>query len=115
MKTKIIFIFLFFLLLYSACSTQLLTLTQSDADRGAAKFEGTTIASLNEGKAIFEANCDMCHRLKSPSSRSEEKWNLIVPQMVKKVNRKIGSEEINPKKQELLRRYLVTMSSAISK
>jgi cytochrome c5 len=112
MKTKPIF-FLFTLAFFVACNAQLLTLTQADADRGAEKFEGTTIESLNQGKAIFEANCNRCHGLKKPSSKSEEQWNSIVPQMVKKVNKLAGREEINPRNQEFLRRYLVTMSSSI--
>jgi cytochrome c5 len=112
MKTKSIFLF-FAIAFFAACSTQLLNLTQADADRGAVKFEGTTLESLNQGKAIFEANCNRCHGLKNPSSKNEEQWNTIVPQMVKKVNKLVGSEEINPRKQELLRRYLVTMSSSV--
>ena len=114
MKQKIAVLVLS-ILIFAACSTQVLILTQSDADRGAAKFTGTTFESLTHGKEVFEANCDMCHRLKKPGSKTEEEWNKIVPKMVKKVNGKVGSEQINPQKQELLRRYLVTMSAPADK
>jgi|WetSurMetagenome_2_1015567.scaffolds.fasta_scaffold562046_2 cytochrome c5 len=112
MKKKTL-LFSLFILFLVACSTQLIKLTQADADRGAAKFEGTTLESLNRGKAIFEANCDKCHGLKKPGSRNEQQWNTIVPQMVKKVNKSNGQEVIDPQKQELLLRYLVTMSSPL--
>ena len=109
MKTKTILISLSIVFL-SACSAKLMTLTQSDADRGSAKFKGATLESLNEGKNIFQANCNRCHGLKNPASRTEDKWNTIVPVMVKKLNTKLGKEEIDAKKQELLLQYLVTMS-----
>lgn len=96
----------------AACSPKLMEVTQTDADRGAAKFKTVTVASLSEGKTIFTENCNECHGLKSPGSKSEEKWNKIVPEMVKKLNQKMGKEIIDSKKQELLLQYLVTMSTA---
>lgn len=90
-------------------------LTQADADRGAAKFPGTTLASLIEGKTSYETHCQTCHGLKTPASQTEDGWKKIVPNMVGKVNRKAGKEAISAEMQESILRYVVTMSSAPAK
>ena len=114
MKSKIVLIGIAIAII-SACSPKVVTLTQADADRGAAKFKGVTVESLNEGKAIFQQNCNECHGYKKPASRTEEKWNKIIPGMVAKLNQKMGKEVIDAQKQELLLQYVVTMSSASKK
>jgi cytochrome c5 len=98
-----------------SCSAKLLVPTQADADRGMTKYEGLSLTSLLEGKALFEQNCSKCHGLKSPTSRNEEKWNKIVPIMVKKVNKKAGKEELDAAEEQLILKYLVTMSTAPGK
>lgn len=107
---KIIFITLIGML--TACSAKLIRPTQADVDRVAAKYPAYTLAELNEGKAIYEQQCAACHALQKPASRNEEAWKKIVPVMVTKVNKRAGKEEISPEKQEILLRYLVTMSTA---
>lgn len=82
--------------------------TQADADRGAAKFPGYTLAELNEGKALYESNCGTCHALKKPSSESEAEWRRIVPIMVGKVNK--NKQVLNDHSQDLILRYVITMS-----
>lgn len=77
--------------------------TQSDADRAAQKWPGTTLSDLDKGKAIYQANCNKCHPYKSPTSRNEEAWNKIIPQMAKKA--KLSSED-----ESLVLKYVVTMS-----
>lgn len=85
--------------------------TQSDADRMSTKFEGGyTLAQLEQGKTLYENNCGICHSLYAANSRMEEVWNQIVPKMVMKVNKKSGKEALNASDEELIRRYLVTMS-----
>ena len=97
----------------AACTaTKLLTPTQTDADRGAKTYPGYTLTDLNQGKALFEQNCNKCHGLKNPASRNADKWGQIVPVMVKRANKKAGSEIINDKDQALILHYLVTMSTA---
>src|SRR5688572_26276175 len=109
MKKILILVFTAFIV---SCSAKLYTPTQSDADRGAAKYPGLSLADLNEGKATYEQKCQTCHGLKSPSSKDEAGWNKIVPPMVAKVNKKAGREEINEARKDQLLRYLVTMSNA---
>jgi cytochrome c5 len=110
MKKSLILILIVVL---TACSSaKLLTPAQSDVDRVSVKYPGFTLADLNEGKAMFEQTCNRCHRLKDPASRSEDKWNKIVPQMIGKLNKKEGREVVDDKQQAIILKYLVTMSSA---
>lgn len=82
--------------------------TQADADRGAAKFPGYSLAELNEGKTLYETNCGTCHGLKKPTSEPESEWRRIVPIMVKKVNK--DKLVLNARSEDLILRYVVTMS-----
>jgi cytochrome c5 len=84
--------------------------TQGDVDRVQTKFPGYTLTDLNEGKQLFEANCNLCHGYKKPASRTEEEWKEIVPRMVKKVNNKEGHSVSADGEQKILR-YVITMGS----
>src|SRR5664279_5768116 len=108
---------IFFIVVLVACGStaKLASSQQSDADRGAAKYPGYTLADLNNGRDLFQQNCNRCHHLKDPQSRNEAKWNKIVPVMVKKLNKKEGKIVIDDQQQESILRYLVTMSSAPTK
>jgi cytochrome c2 len=99
-------------ILLAACkSTKLLTPSQSDVDRVSSRYPGYTLAELNHGKAIFTQYCGQCHKLKKPESRTEEQWKTIVPRMVAKVNKK-EKDAIDADEEEVLLKYLVTMSTA---
>ena len=108
-------LFIATIILLSACGARLMMPTQADANRGAAKFAGLTLADLEKGKSIFEHNCNKCHPLKSPTGRNEEKWNKVVPRMVYKVNHKMHETRIDSASQVILLHYLVTMSTAPKK
>ena len=98
-------LYLYAIVLFSACSVTLLAPAQADADRGADKFPGLTLADLQQGKALYEANCGKCHGLKKPESRDEAGWREIMPPMAKKA-------KINDQEQQLILQYVVTMSEA---
>lgn len=85
--------------------------TQTDADRVQDKFPGYTLEQLYEGKVLYELNCALCHSLEKPSSESEEKWKVIVPDMVGKVNRR-SINGIDAAGEEKILRYLITMGPA---
>lgn len=84
--------------------------TQGDVDRVQSKFPGYTLDELYQGKQLFEANCNLCHKLKKPASEPESEWKEIVPRMVKKVNSKEG-HHIDEAGQEKILRYVITMGS----
>ena len=77
---------------------------QSDADRAAQKFPGTTLADLTEGKSIFETKCHKCHSLKKPFGKSDEAIEKSLPRMAKRAN-------IDSKQQDMVLKYLLTMNT----
>ena len=101
------------LLMLGACKpVQLVTPTQADVSRVSQKFPGITVDELNEGKSIFENNCDLCHRLKNPVKKNEKQWHRIVPKMVRRVNWIRKENGIDSTSKQILLKYLITMSSA---
>ncbi len=101
-------------LLLAACGSKMMELSNADAERGAVKFPGLTVAALTQGKTHYETHCQSCHGLYSPASRTEPQWRGIVPNMVIKANKKMGKMgmPIDSAVQESILRYVVTMSSA---
>ncbi|UKJ07126.1 hypothetical protein [Solitalea lacus] len=97
----------------AACGTKKV-LTKDDADvaRGALKYPGYTLTEFHAGKTATESYCGSCHALKNPANFNEAQLSTTVPKMVKKANRKAGSEVIDAKTQESILKYMVTMSSA---
>ena len=94
-----------------ACSPKVLTTpTQADVDRGSSMFPDYTLAELNEGKSLYIAKCGTCHKVKNPQSKTVEGWKNIVPIMTKKANK--NKENIDPKTQDAILKYLTTMCSA---
>ena len=104
------------ILILAACKpVQLVTPTQADVDRMSDKFPDLTLEDLNMGKSTFQEDCHYCHRLKDPESKSEKRWNRIVPKMVKRVNWIKKEDGIDSTSQEILRKYLITMSKRAGK
>ncbi len=85
---------------------------QTQVARGAARYPGYTTDMLSEGKSLYEGNCGNCHGLYKPTSETPEKWAEIVPWMAKKTNKAAGSEILDATKQDLILKYLVTMTTA---
>jgi len=113
---KTLYVFIGFLLVMAACSTtKLVQPTQADVDRGVQKYSSLTLADLNQGKAIYERECNLCHGLKNPGSKNEDQWKKIVPKMVQKANSKKGKIAIDQKTEETLLQYLITMCTAPAK
>lgn len=85
-------------------------LTQADADRGASRFPGLTLADLSKGKADCEKYCSTCHDLKKPKSETPEAWQKIVPGMAKRAEKQAGKVVIDEQAQQSILKYLITMS-----
>jgi hypothetical protein len=111
---RIVFVFLI-IAFFSACSAKLIAPAQSDVDRVSGKYPGYSLAELNADKALYQSTCSRCHGLKNPRSRSEEKWNEIVPVMIGRLTKKEGKEVIDAKQQAAILRYLVTMGPEAKK
>jgi cytochrome c5 len=98
----------FAMIILSACKVSSITPSQQDVDRVSSRFPGYTLASLNEGKMLFETKCSKCHNAKKPQSRTEAQWKKIVPRMTQMANKK--TENITPENQEAILKYLITMA-----
>ena len=93
------------LLLLAACAAKKTAVVISDADanRASAKYPGATLATLQQGKMLYENNCGKCHGLKSPSAYNEEQWGKHVKRMAPKA-------KIDKPTEDLILQYVVTMS-----
>jgi hypothetical protein len=106
---------IFLIMAVTGCTVKLMVPAQSNVDRVAGKYPGYSLPELSADKALYESTCSRCHRLKNPTSRSEAKWDKIVPKMIGRLNRKEGREVIDAKQQESILRYLVTMGPEVKK
>jgi cytochrome c5 len=90
------------LIVLAGCSaSKMVTMTQADADKAAAKFPGATLASLQEGQKLYNDECGTCHALKATTWGNETEWKGIIPPMAEKA-------EINASQQNLITQYLLT-------
>jgi len=98
-------------LIIVACVSQKLSEpTEMDVEKGKTKFENLTLQELKEGKNLYSQHCSTCHKLFSPTSKTEEEWNKIIPIMVKKANSKAGQTVISPTDEEKIKKYLIVLS-----
>jgi cytochrome c5 len=58
-------------------------------------------AQMAEGKTLWESNCAKCHKLFTPESRDVEKWEAVLPRMVKRA--KLSDQQAG-----MVRAYLIT-------
>jgi cytochrome c5 len=89
-----------------SCSAKVFVPSEADASKMAPKYPGTTVASLNSGKVLYESKCAQCHEAKKPTSKTEEQWRKLVPDMVGLAKKK-GKQEVSSEEQELILRYLI--------
>lgn len=86
----------------AACAPVVLkTPAQSDADKLSAKYPNTTLQELNEGKKLYEENCNRCHSLKKALSKSEATLVEEVPRMAKKA-------KVDDRSKDLILKYLLS-------
>lgn len=58
---------------------------------------------LMAGKALFETNCNKCHKLFDPASKTDLKWNPTL-------NRMVPRTKLNDADGQLVRAYIVANS-----
>lgn len=95
----------------SACSPKLSNPTNDDLTIAKSKFGDVTLQELQEGKKLYQENCNLCHKLYKPQMFSEEKWRNIIPPMVRKVNKKVGQEVLKTQDENKILKYVLTMQS----
>jgi cytochrome c5 len=62
-------------------------------------------AQMEEGKSLWQASCNKCHKLYDPASRTVGKWENVLPRMVKRA-------KLNDEQAGMVRAYLITHASA---
>lgn len=102
---KKLLILSFCLAIVASCASKktVASLTESDGARAASKYPGASLATLQQGKTMYEENCSKCHGLKSPTAYNEEQWGKHVKRMAPKAR-------IDKATEELILQYVVTMS-----
>jgi len=96
MRSKNVIVALVFMSIIFFCCTGTKSLSSANkpnlvpdsTDVVAAKshWSGVTLASLNQGYAIYSDKCVECHEMKMPQDFSVSDWNGILPKMGKKAN-----------------------------
>jgi cytochrome c5 len=104
MKKSIFFLATIIFLAACASKKAVVSLSESDASRAAAKYPGASLATLQNGKMLYEEKCSNCHGLKNPTAYNEEQWGKHVKRMAPKA-------KIDKLTEELILQYVVTMSA----
>ncbi len=96
----------------ASCSPKVIMPKQANIDNIATKHPDYTLADAKEGRSLYIQHCATCHGLKRPQDFTEEKWNVLVPAMVKKTNKKAGKEVVDAASSDKILKYVVTMCAA---
>lgn len=96
---------IFAAVLFASCSAKIFVPAESDVRTVTAKYPKATLADLKSGKALYETKCTQCHGAKKPSSKTEEQWHKIVPEMAGMAKKK-GKAQISAEEQDLILMYL---------
>jgi mono/diheme cytochrome c family protein len=91
----------------AACASALPPLpSAADATRVQARFTGSSVESLREGRTLYLARCGSCHALRDPSSLPPDAWAGEVRDM-----RTSKGVRLNPEDEQRITAYLVAVSS----
>jgi len=104
MKNKIFTACIVATVMVACAPKQIITITDVHAAKAATKYPGATLASLQEGKSLYEGNCGKCHGLKKPSAYNEQQWGKNVARMAPKA-------KIDKHTEDLILQYLVIVGA----
>lgn len=73
--------------LMAQCTAKKATSSSMTPDQKVAEVKKNfTDEQMEEGRVVFEASCQKCHKLYEPGSRDVEKWERVLPRMNKRAN-----------------------------
>ena len=81
------------------------TPAMSAESKVAAVKKNFSAQQLEEGKTLWQGNCDRCHKLFTPDSRDVEKWERVLPRMIKR-------SKLTDMQGQMVRAYLLTNAKA---
>lgn len=91
----------------AACASAIRQPTPADAELAQARYPGTTLEDLRQGRSLYVAKCAGCHQLYLPTSKKPEAWPAVVADMAPR-------SAMGPEKARLIERYLVAAAHAHS-
>lgn len=96
---------LLLLLAALGCAGQLPPPTEADALRASARYPGTTVADLTEGRRLYVERCSGCHALVRPQAKGPDEWPKLVAEMTERA-------KLPEATAQQIVRYLVVASGA---
>ena len=87
------------------CAAGLPPVTELQAERASERWPGTSVAQLEQGRALYQGRCGNCHQLFSPGHFPEQRWRVEIAEMRERAH--LSAEQEN-----LIFQYLATASSS---
>lgn len=103
MKKLFVLSILTFVMAACAAKKATVSITDAHAQKAAAKYPGASMATLQQGKTLYEDKCGKCHGLKDPGAYDEAQWGKHVKRMAPKA-------KIDKPTEDLILQYVVTLS-----
>jgi cytochrome c len=89
------------LLLIQCTPKKTTTTVMTPAQKVADVKKNYTEAQMEEGKTLWQGNCNKCHKLFDPGSRTVDKWEAVLPSMTKRA-------KLNDQQAGMVRAYLLS-------
>ncbi len=112
---KYTFLTVIIALVFYACGTSKKQKTEADMEKNVGKVATDTtinfedpnkMTDLAAGGSIYRNQCTLCHEEKNIKAHSYQEWVEIVEDMSKRVNKKLGREDITPQREAQLLSYI---------
>lgn len=78
---------------------------RSDADKVAEVKEKYTDQQMEQGRDLWSSNCNKCHKLYTPESRTVKSWENVLPRMVKRA-------KLDDAQAGMVRAYLISHAAS---
>lgn len=91
--------------LIAACGSKRTTIESEEVIEVVSKYDNVSDEDLQQGQALYEKHCVSCHKLKTVEDYSVEAWEMIVPKMVIKANKKYP-DSIDSLSEDLILKYV---------
>ncbi len=78
----------------SACSPKVSKPVAGTTEPAAPPAKHYSAAQLEEGHAIYTNSCGRCHKLFVPADKSQDKWERVLPRMIKRAKLTEGQGEL---------------------
>lgn len=91
--------------LMGACGSKKATVGSTTVVEEVSKYDQVSDDELQQGQALYQNHCASCHNLKPVDAYTVEAWEMIVPKMVIKANKKYP-DSIDSLSEDLILKYV---------